>query len=86
MLPVKFPESNMVYAKDQKQYIPLPVYQTPDGVLTSCWPFTWRERLRVLFGKPLWIQVLTFNQPLQPMKLLLDKPLMPDLSWPRKRK
>ena len=48
MKPIEFPEQNCVYAKDQPEYLPLPVHKTEDGMVVSCWRLTWRERLRVL--------------------------------------
>jgi len=66
MKPIAFPEHNCVYAKDQPEYLPLPVHRTADGKVISCWELTWRERLRVLVSGKLWWSVLTFNTPLQP--------------------
>ena len=68
MKPVEFAEQNCVYAKDQPEYLPLPVHKTPDGEVTSCWALTWRERLRVLLTGRIWWTVLTFNLPLQPLR------------------
>ena len=68
-----------VLAKDQPQYIPLPVahVQYTDGVrsMISCYRLTWRERLRILFIGKVWWEQLTFGQPLQPQKLYLCEPL-----------
>lgn len=60
----------VVYAKDQPEYIPLPVYKAPDscGTVTSRWKLTWRERLRVLWYGDLYLQTLTFNGPLAPIR------------------
>lgn len=41
MIPIEFPEQNCVYAKDQPEYLPLPVHKTPDGMVISCWALTW---------------------------------------------
>ena len=68
MKPVEFAEQNCVYAKDQPEYLPLPVHKTLDGEVTSCWGLTWRERLRVLLTGRIWWTVLTFNHPLQPQR------------------
>jgi hypothetical protein len=67
MKPIEFPEQHCVYAKDQPEYLPLPVHKTPDGVVTSCWEFSWRERVRVLLTGRMWWSVHTFNQALQPV-------------------
>lgn len=64
---IKLPE--VVYAKYQPEYIPLPAYRTSDGVVLTRWKLTWAERFRVTFGGNIWLWVLTFNKPLQPVKL-----------------
>jgi hypothetical protein len=66
MKPVEFPQQNVVFAKDQPEYLPLPAFKTHDGEVTSCWGMTWRERLRVLLTGRIYISNLTFNHPLQP--------------------
>jgi len=70
-----------VLAKDQPEYIPLPVahVQYSDGVrsMISCYRFTWLERLRVLFTGKIWWEQLTFGGPLQPQKPYLTEPLRP---------
>ena len=66
-------------AKDQPEYIPLPVahIEYSDGVrsMISCYRLTWRERLTILFSGKLWWTKFTFGQPLQPQKLYLYEPL-----------
>lgn len=71
-----FPEQNTVFANDQPEYLPLPAYKFNDaqGRIVCCWNLSWRERLAVLFSGRVWQQVLTFNQPLQPQKLTVEKP------------
>lgn len=64
----------LVYAKDQPEYQPLPVWRHRDGTVLSRWKLTWRERLRVLFTGDVYLWVMTFNQPLQPVKLQVEKP------------
>ena len=76
MKPIEFKEQTCVYAKDQPQYIPLPVHKTEDGTLTSCWKLSLKERVKVLFTGKLWWSVLTFNQPLQPQRPSVDKPFV----------
>ncbi len=78
MKPIPFPEQTVTYAKNQPQYNPLPAYreQTAEGRVVFCWQLTWKERLRVLLGGVVWQEVLTFNQPLQPQLLGVDKPEM----------
>jgi hypothetical protein len=77
---IEFPEQNVIYAKDQPQYRPLPAYRVPrdpEGRVICCWSLTWRERLTLLFTGKIWHHVLTFNARLQPQLLEVDKPAMP---------
>jgi hypothetical protein len=67
MKPVAFAGHNLVFAKDQPQYLPLPAHRAEDGRVVTCWSFAWKERFQVLFGAKLWLGMLTFNQPLQPV-------------------
>jgi hypothetical protein len=68
MKPIKFKEQNCVFAKDQPEYLPLPVFKadTPQGECVSCWQLSFRERLRILFTGKLWACLMTFNKPLTP--------------------
>ena len=75
MKPVAFKESNFVYAKDQPQYLPLPVQKTSDGLVTACWEFAIWERIVIMLTGKLWFAVRTFNQPLQPQKPSVMKPI-----------
>ena len=74
MKPIAFDGVNCTYAKDQPEYLPLPVRKTEDGEVVSCWTLTWWERLHVLITGRLWYSVLTFNQPLQPQLPSVEKP------------
>ena len=76
MKPIKFKEHNVIYAEDQKEYLPLPVYKeltTKEAEVVSCWKLSFRERLKILFTGKLWWTVLTFNKPLQPQYGSVDK-------------
>lgn len=75
---VEFPEQTTLIAKDQPEYLALPALRFGDleGRIACCWSLSWRERLRVLFTGVVWHQVLTFNHPLQPQKLTVEKPKM----------
>jgi hypothetical protein len=56
-----------VYAADQPEYQPLPAWVRQDGRVVTRWRLSWRERVATLFGRDLYVEVLTFNGPLQPM-------------------
>jgi hypothetical protein len=73
---VEFPEQTTVFAKDQPEYLPLPAHVYPndvEGRITCCWSLSWRDRFRLMLTGLLWHQVLTFNRPLQPQFLTVDK-------------
>ena len=74
MKPIDFAEKNCVYAENQPQYLPLPVYKQENGEIWSCWKLTLRERIKILFTGCLWIGCMTFNKPLQPIRPLVDSP------------
>lgn len=75
MKAIEFPEANAVFAKKQPQYLDLPSYKSPDGIVTTCYELTWKERLQVLFGAKIWLSLMTFNKPLQPQRLYVAKKL-----------
>lgn len=64
-------QDEVVYAKDQPPYRPLPVLPICDGVI-SRWRLSLRERLTVLFRGDVYLQQLNFGQPLQPVLLRAD--------------
>ena len=64
----------VVYAKDQPEYKPFPVYKNEEGALLSRWKLTLWERLKLLFTGNLYLWILTFNKPLQPINLGVNKP------------
>lgn len=68
MLPVKFPEHNIVFAENQPEYQPLPAMRKKgiEGEVISCWKLSFTERLRLLFTGKLWVSLWTFNKPLTP--------------------
>jgi hypothetical protein len=77
MKPFKFKEHNMVWAKDQKEYMSLPAYidkDSPEGQTIFCWRLSLKERIKLLFTGKLWHRVLTFHNPLQPQYLEVNSP------------
>jgi hypothetical protein len=70
----------VVYAKDQPEYMPLPVRRTPDGEVVSRWKLNWRARLAVLFGADFYLTMLTFNKPLTPVRVSVEKPVYVEQS------
>lgn len=76
MKPIAFPGHNCVFAKDQPEYLPLPVFKTENGTVVSCWQLTLKERLKILFTGKMWFTMLTFNKPLQPQRPSVDSPFL----------
>lgn len=77
---IEFPEQTVVIAKEQPQYKPLPAHRfkdDPQGRIVCCWAVSWRERFQILLRGRLWHQILTFDRPLQPQLLTVEKPKMP---------
>ena len=76
MKPINFKEMNKIYAENQKQYQSLPVYEDDKqgGRVFHCWRLSFRERIKVLFIGKLWINILNFGKPLQPIKPMIDSP------------
>src|SRR5207237_1292972 len=62
------------FAKDQPQYRVLPALKLADGTVITRWRCSWRDRWRLLWRGDLWLSVLTFQQPLQPVRLDTDCP------------
>jgi hypothetical protein len=67
-----------VLAKDQPEYIPLPVahIEYSDGArsMVSCYRLTWKERFTILFTGKVWWEQMTFGSRLQPQKMYLQEP------------
>ena len=65
----------VVFAKDQPEYVPLPAVVVDEGTrIITRWQLSFRERLRILFKGNLWLSVLTFGKPLQPVLLETETP------------
>ena len=73
--PIPFKQQNIVFAENQPEYMPLPALKSgANGEVITCWGLTWRERLRLLFTGKLWLRVLTFDRPLQPLLPEVESP------------
>lgn len=74
MRAVKFKECNADFGKDQAEYLTLPSHTTHDGTVTTCWKLSFRERIKILITGNIFLQTLTFKDPLQPLKMSVNKP------------
>ena len=68
--------TEVVFSEGQSEYVSLPAIRNadPEGMVTTHWRLTWRERLQVLLRGDLWLQVLTFHNSLQPIRLATKCP------------
>ena len=73
MKPIEFKGHNVVYGKDQKEYMPLPALKFDDGTVVTCWKLSWKEVIKLVFTRKVWHSILTFNNPLQPTLLTVNK-------------
>lgn len=69
MKPIKFKEHNVIYAENQKEYLPLPAFKNKSekGEVITCWKLSFKERLIILFKGKLWLSMMSFNNPLTPI-------------------
>jgi len=75
MKPVEFKHQNIVFAKDQPEYQPLPALRidSPEGEVISCWRLSFKERIKVLVFGRVWMSLMSFNKPLTPSYLAIDR-------------
>ena len=68
--------TEVTYAKDQKEYLPLPGLRsvTKERTVLTRWRLSWREWFGVVFGRDVWLQQWTFGAPLSPVKLTIGRP------------
>lgn len=59
----------VIYGKDQPEYLPLPALVNTHGEVLTRWQMNWHERLRALLTGNVYLTVLTFNRPIQPVNL-----------------
>lgn len=76
MIPVQFPESNAVLARDQGEYEPLPVFLFGDaeGRIAFCCRLSDHEIAQIVATRTLWFQQLTFGRPFQPVAMSTERP------------
>lgn len=76
MTAVEFPEQNMVVAKNQAPYLPLPakISGSPDGLMAVCYRLTFWEIAKLIFTRKLWIETLTFHRSITPLRPSVHEP------------
>jgi hypothetical protein len=75
MKPIEFKHQNVVFAKNQPEYMPLPALKldTPQAEVISCWKMSFRERIKVLFTGCIWVSLMSFNKPLTPSYISVNR-------------
>ncbi len=74
MEPIDFEGTNCIFAKDQPEYMTLPVCKIigEEGEVISIWKPTKKERFQILFGFNIGLSLWTFNNNLQPQRIFVS--------------
>jgi hypothetical protein len=66
-------DHEVVFAKDQPEYIPLRVLvmKRPGNPVLSRWTLTDEQRKTVAEGADVFLELMTFGQPLQPIRIAI---------------
>lgn len=75
MKPIEFKHQNVIFAKDQPEYLPLPALRidSPQGEVISCWQMSFKERMKVLLTGKVWLSLMSFNKPLTPSYMSINR-------------
>lgn len=74
MKSVKFKECNVNFAENQDEYVTLPAFHDSKAeVVISCYKVTFKELLKLMVTRKIWLGIMTFNEPLQPQLLSVNK-------------
>lgn len=65
----EFKGQNVIFAKDQPQYNPLPAFRDSNGLVITCHKFSPEEIEEINKTGCCYLSMLTFNQPLQPVRI-----------------
>lgn len=77
MKAIEFEQHNVVFAKDQKEYFPLPAYAQQNGLVTFCMELEDEELDVVKKTKVLKLDVFTFGRSAQPIRVTTVEPQFP---------
>lgn len=79
MKPVSFPESNKTLTKPvgmtDEECMSLEVFTNGEQVISQ-WKPDWRDRLRLLFGKPIWLSCWS-GHTAPPVRVMTEYPFLP---------
>lgn len=76
--PIPFEKQNVVIAKDQHPYLPLPgqMFGDAQGTLLTSWEVTDEDLEEIIRTRRVWVTTLTMGHPLQPFRLSSDEPVL----------
>lgn len=77
MKAIEFEQHNVVFAKDQKEYSPLPAHAQNNGLVTFCMELDEDELEAIKKTKILKLTVLTFGRSAQPIRVTTVEPTFP---------
>lgn len=81
MKAITFPQVNVAIGEGQKDYEILPAFLNPKdahGTVIACFELTKEELSEISKSEKLWVQLLTFGNPLQPFLISVDSPFESD--------
>ena len=74
MKAIKFKECNTEIGKNQEEYLTLPsLYDKKNGIVVSCYKLSFKDMIKILFTRKIWVSIMVFNGPLQPQMLSVNK-------------
>lgn len=76
MTPIEFPEQNITIKGDGARSFDLPAhYNKKHKIITSCHKLTLDEVGELVENGVIYLQILTFGDPMQPVRLSIQNPL-----------
>ena len=76
-----------IIARDQPEYIPLPALSivllvdgTPVPALLTRWRPSDEERAALASGADIWLETMTFGEPMQPVRISTECPITPKVQ------
>ena len=78
MKPIQSKQRNVIIAKDQPQYQPIPAHRAHDecDTVIFCWQLTEEEKQRVMETGVIWHSSMTFGHAFQPQLLSVESPFI----------
>ena len=73
MKPIEFEGADIVFGKNQPEYMPLQAKKVDDKTIMTCWELTDEDILLINSSKKIWLGIMTFGKPLQPVLLTASR-------------